>query len=87
MLSAPRAEHAYLRRLMSHGFSDRSLRAQESMIRSHADLLVVQLREVGRGGKERVNIRDWVPYTTFDIIGKLWCCAARAVVLRHVFTS
>ena len=71
MLSAPRAEHAYLRRLLSHGFSDRSLRAQESMIRSHVDLLVSQLREVGGNGEKRVNVRDWVSYTTFDIIGEL----------------
>jgi cytochrome P450 len=71
LLSAPRVEHAYLRRLISHGFSDRSLRGQESMIRSHVDLLVSQLREVGRGGQKAVNIRDWIAYTTFDIIGKL----------------
>ena len=71
MLSAPRAEHAFLRRLMSHGFSDRSLRAQESMIRGHVELLVAQLREVGGGGKNLVNMRNWISYTTFDIIGEL----------------
>jgi len=76
LLSAPRTEHAFLRRLLSHGFSDRSLRAQESMIRGHVDLLVAQLREVGGGGKNRVNIRDWISYTTFDIIGELWSSAA-----------
>ena len=82
MLSAPRAEHAFLRRLLSHGFSDRSLRSQESMIRNHVDLLVTQLREVGGEGKTPVNIRDWVSYTTFDIIGKILCFAAGPVVLR-----
>ena len=71
LLSAPRTEHAYLRRLLSHGFSDRSLRAQESLIRGHIDLLVNKLHEVGGDGKDRVNIKDWVSYTTFDIIGKL----------------
>jgi cytochrome P450 len=71
LLSAPRAEHAYLRRLLSHGFSDRSLKAQEGLIRRHVDLLVSQLRTVGKEGAERVNIKDWVSYTTFDIIGDL----------------
>jgi cytochrome P450 len=84
MLSAPRAEHAYLRRLLSHGFSDRSLRAQESMIRAHVDLLVTQLRELGGGGKNRINMREWIGYTTFDIIGEFLSVALRAEYLVYV---
>lgn len=69
MFSAPRAEHAYLRKLVSHGFSDRNLRAQEPLIRSHVDLLVAQLRKECEDGTKRVNMRNWLTYATFDIIG------------------
>lgn len=41
------------------------------MIRSHIDLLITQLREAGRRGQKVVNIRNWISYATFDIIGKL----------------
>lgn len=40
------------------------------MIRGHMDTLISQLRVMGVEGKERVNIKDWISYTTFDIIGK-----------------
>lgn len=70
LLSAPRAEHSYLRRLLSHGFSDRSLRSQESTIRKYADVLIKKLREESDGGRKRVDLNRWYGFTTFDIIGK-----------------
>ena len=71
MLSAPWDEHAYLRKTLGRGFSEKSMKQQEGMIRSHVDNLMMKMRVEGREGKERVNIRDWISYATFDIIGKL----------------
>lgn len=71
LLSAPRAEHTFLRRLLSHGFSDRSLRAQEATIRKYADTLIHRLRAESNDGKNEVDIKLWYGCTTFDIIGDL----------------
>ena len=67
-----RAEHAALRRALSHGFSDRSMREQEATILTYVDLLVQRLNERSKGEKGGViNMREWFNYTTFDLIGEL----------------
>jgi cytochrome P450 len=71
IISAPRAEHAHVRRQLAHGFSDRSMRAQEPIIGAYVDLLVRRLRENGQGGSRALNMREWLNWTTFDIIGDL----------------
>ncbi|KAH6605889.1 hypothetical protein Trco_005042 [Trichoderma cornu-damae] len=66
--------HHQLRKKLSPGFSDRAMKAQEGLIGSYVDLLMRRLREnsTDAAGKPRiVNMRDWVAYTTFDIIGCL----------------
>lgn len=45
IVSETRENHALLRRQMSPGFSDRSLREQEPIVRGYVDLLVRRLRE------------------------------------------
>lgn len=45
IVSETRENHALLRRQMSPGFSDRSLREQESIVRGYVDLLIQRLRE------------------------------------------
>ncbi|KAG8170285.1 hypothetical protein KVR01_001030 [Diaporthe batatas] len=45
IVSETRENHALLRRQMSPGFSDRSLRGQEAIVSGYADLLVGRLRE------------------------------------------
>ncbi|KAK7721711.1 hypothetical protein SLS57_005059 [Botryosphaeria dothidea] len=70
IVSAPRGEHALLRRALSHGFSDKSMRLQEPLIARYIDLLVARLRE--RAAPDRpLNIMAWYNYTTFDVIGDL----------------
>lgn len=45
IVSETRENHALLRRQMSPGFSDRSLREQESIVKGYVDLLIQRLRE------------------------------------------
>lgn len=84
VLSETRDNHALLRRQLSHGFSEKSMRAQEPIIKGYIDLLIRQLRErcvpaQGVGGeKERLlrsktvfDMRHWYTFTTFDLIGDL----------------
>lgn len=55
IVSETRENHALLRRQMSPGFSDRSLREQESIVKGYVDLLIQRLRErctPGWGGDE-----------------------------------
>ncbi|RYP59422.1 hypothetical protein DL769_008539 [Monosporascus sp. CRB-8-3] len=86
LIFSTREEHGALRRALSHGFSERSMRAQEPMIGAYVDLLIRRLREnseaaahsAGGNGKGevapasvRVNMREWLNWTTFDVIGDL----------------
>ncbi|KAK8061106.1 hypothetical protein PG997_015327 [Apiospora hydei] len=76
-----REYHGALRRQLAHGFSERSMRAQEPIIGGYVDLLVHKLREAcsspvssspgkaEEGGK--VNMREWLNWCTFDVIGDL----------------
>ncbi|OTA87086.1 hypothetical protein M434DRAFT_399648 [Hypoxylon sp. CO27-5] len=71
IFSCSRDDHALLRRQLAHGFSDRSMRAQEPIIGAYVDLLVRRLREHSEGGTKALNMREWLNWTTFDIIGDL----------------
>ncbi|KAG2002106.1 hypothetical protein GB937_009772 [Aspergillus fischeri] len=62
--------HSRLRRQMAAGFSEKSMRDQEPIIRGYVDLLLQRLREKSNDGQP-VVISDWFNYTTFDIIGDL----------------
>ncbi|CZR68563.1 related to cytochrome P450 monooxygenase [Phialocephala subalpina] len=70
IVNADREEHSRLRRQLSHGFSDKSMRQQEPMITQYIDLLIQRLRENCEGDKA-LNVAAWYNYTTFDIIGDL----------------
>ncbi|GAB1317909.1 Trichothecene C-15 hydroxylase [Madurella fahalii] len=71
IVNAGREEHALLRRTMAHGFSDRSMREQQPLIKGYIDLLIRKLREKGEAGKKAVDLAAWYNYTTFDVIGDL----------------
>ncbi|KAH8897600.1 cytochrome P450, partial [Thozetella sp. PMI_491] len=71
IMTSSRDEHALLRRQLSHGFSDRSMRGQESIIGEYVDLLIRRLHEYGKGGAEALDMRAWLNWATFDIIGDL----------------
>ncbi len=67
------AEHARIKRLISHAFSDKAVRDVESLVLRYMDLALTQLRAsiTNPGTKGRVDISAWMNYLTFDIIGDL----------------
>ena len=73
VVTADEANHSRMRRLMSHAFSDRALREQETLLHAYADLLVQKLHEqVVEGPSSKVvDIVRWYNYVTFDLIGDL----------------
>ncbi|KAI1352187.1 cytochrome P450 [Xylaria sp. FL0043] len=70
IINSDRLDHALLRRQLSHGFSDRSMREQEPIIGRYVDLLISRLRDVSKKNSSQ-NLREWYNFATFDIIGDL----------------
>ncbi|KAF4301045.1 Cytochrome P450 [Botryosphaeria dothidea] len=70
MLSTSREDHARVRRIFSHAFSDKALREQEPLIQRYIDLLVQRLHEKTAAGAD-VDMVRYYNFTTFDIIGDL----------------
>lgn len=68
IINAERHVHGVLRRQLAHGFSERSMREQEPLIKGYIDLLIQRLHE--NCGKA-VDLAAWYNFTTFDIIGDL----------------
>ncbi|KAJ5111054.1 hypothetical protein N7532_001589 [Penicillium argentinense] len=64
-------DHTRFRRLLSHAFSDSSLRGQEPIIKCYVDLLIQRLHENADNGTKPLNMVAWYNYATFDIIGDL----------------
>ncbi|KAH8647387.1 putative cytochrome P450 [Xylariales sp. PMI_506] len=71
IVNAAQDEHQKLRRGLSHGFSDGSMRQQEPLISEYVDLLIQQLHRSCENGKIKMNIEAWYNWTTFDIVGDL----------------
>ncbi|KAI1372287.1 cytochrome P450 [Hypoxylon crocopeplum] len=71
IISAEREEHSMLRRQLAHGFSERSMREQEPMIGEYVDLLMRRLEEHSDNGRTALDMRSWMNFTTFDVIGNL----------------
>ncbi|KAF2009663.1 toxin biosynthesis cytochrome P450 monooxygenase [Aaosphaeria arxii CBS 175.79] len=69
ILDAGRLDHRRFRRLLSHAFSEQSLRGQEKRVHQHVDLLVQGLRNTSQKGP--LDITLWMHWTTFDIMGDL----------------
>ncbi|KAI4152136.1 MAG: hypothetical protein L6R39_001887 [Caloplaca ligustica] len=65
-------DHARIRKLLSHAFSETALREQEPILTQYFDLLVSRLKEHIDGPTAgKVDIMSWYTFTTFDIIGDL----------------
>ncbi|MCJ1280128.1 hypothetical protein MMC21_007955 [Puttea exsequens] len=71
ILSADNTDHARMRRLLSHAFSERALKAQEHLIQVYFDLLINRLKAKAADDGKPFNIVDWFHFTTFDIAGDL----------------
>lgn len=76
-----RAHHGLVRRVLSHGFSDKHLRARESVIMGYAEKLIRQLRKFSAPpsdeeasspvGSVPMNMTAWYNWVTVDIISDL----------------
>ena len=68
MLIANDSDHARLRRVFAHAFSDKALREQESLIQAYVDALMAQIRQYA--GK-KVDMVERLHWLSFDIISDL----------------
>ena len=71
-------DHARMRSVMSHGFTEKAVRDQESIVQSYIDLLISSLRKKAVAARRTedpaaatVDICEWFSFTTVDIIGDL----------------
>ncbi|KAL8950282.1 MAG: hypothetical protein Q9222_003686, partial [Ikaeria aurantiellina] len=85
--TADHEAHARMRKVMSHSFTDKALKAQEPIIESYVSLFISRLRdkalaEESKGQGTVINIVDWFNYVAFDIVGDL-CFGEPFDCLRH----
>jgi cytochrome P450 len=71
IITADDRMHTRYRRLLSHAFSDKALRDQESIMAKFVDLLIQRLYENANNGSSMVDMTAWYNFTTFDMIGEL----------------
>jgi cytochrome P450 len=71
ILNADHEEHQRIRRALSHGFSDSSMRNQEPLITKYVKLLVERLRQESNGSQQAQNMAAWYNWTTFDLASDL----------------
>ncbi|MCJ1462457.1 hypothetical protein MMC07_001059 [Pseudocyphellaria aurata] len=72
IIIANQTDHARIRKLLAHAFSDGALLEQESLLTLYFDLLVARLKQQIDGPAHgRVDMMAWYNFTTFDIIGDL----------------
>ncbi|KAI1811604.1 cytochrome p450 monooxygenase [Poronia punctata] len=70
IITADREQHGFLRRQLSHGFSERAMREQEPIFRSYVDVLMKRLEEYADTNRP-ADMTAWFNFTTFDVIGYL----------------
>lgn len=63
-------DHRRQRRLLSHAFSEKALRAQEDILNHYVTLLITKLTAKANANVA-VDIVQWFNFTTFDLIGDL----------------
>ena len=62
------ADHARMRRIFAHAFSDRALKLQEPLFLTYVNNLIAKLRE---DPTAKQNMVQWYTYTTFDVMSDL----------------
>ena len=66
------ADHARIRKLIAHAFSESALREQESLLTSHTNHLISRLKDQIDGPlKGKVDMVKWYNFLTFDVTGDL----------------
>ena len=64
-MRADNESHAAQRRLVSHAFSDKALKAQEQMLKGYAASMIKGLKS--QASKGATNVVEWFNFTTFDV--------------------
>jgi cytochrome P450 len=70
LVRADNVAHARQRKLVSHAFSDKALKEQESFLKGYVELLIAKLKDIGAKGAE-ADLVKWYNFTTFDIMADL----------------
>jgi cytochrome P450 len=65
------AQHGQMRKLLSHGFSQKALMEQEDIVHEYVDLLIKQIQTHATNKPQGEEMVKWYNYITFDIIGDL----------------
>ncbi|KAL2289434.1 hypothetical protein FJTKL_01724 [Diaporthe vaccinii] len=71
ILNADRHYHGYIRKLFTHGFSEKAMREQESILKEYVDLMFRRVEEEAQKGTQQIDILQWYNFLTFDFIGFL----------------
>lgn len=71
ILVADDANHARVRRLVSHAFSEKALRGQEDIMQTYVSLLIRRLQKHATSSNPVLDMNKWYNFTTFDLIGDL----------------
>lgn len=73
LINSNDADHARQKRLLTHAFSDRSLREQEKLIVGYIDTFISRLGDFVNATEhdEPFDMLRWLNFMTFDIIGDL----------------
>ncbi|CAO1597111.1 hypothetical protein XANCAGTX0491_000936 [Xanthoria calcicola] len=71
IVTASDADHSRMRRLLSHAFSDKALREQETILQTHVNNLIAGLRKQCQEFGGKADLSKWFNWTAFDIIGDL----------------
>ncbi|KAI9642648.1 hypothetical protein NHQ30_008379 [Ciborinia camelliae] len=73
ILNANNDDHFRIRRAWAYGFTDKALKAQEPLVKTHVDRLITRLHEqIDKSkGYTDLDLVKWYNFTTFDIIGDL----------------
>lgn len=72
IITANGDDHARMRRLLTHAFSNKALHEQEGILHTYADMLIERLLDLlGTSSSTVIDITRWFNFTTFDLIGDL----------------
>ena len=69
IVDANDADHARIRRVWGHAFTERALKEQEPVMQRYVDVFIAQLRGLQRD--RDVDIVQWFNFLTFDLTGDL----------------
>ena len=72
LFSARNADHARMRGILGHAFSEKAIRAQGPTVQTYIDVLIYRLhQEVRDSAQGKVSLVKWFTWMAFDIMGDL----------------